>query len=226
MVTFCPSARRFPGWLAIFAALWIVPSYGTENSPEKERPAAAEKARKPDSPAANDRVAAAESTALEFAREHHPELAALLKRLKAGSPQGYEEAIRDLSRVNERLARMRGRAPERYELELELWKLDSRIRLLAARLAMNDDPELRDQLQTLIRKKLDVRKASLEDEQKRITARLDRIESDLTELQKDRDALVEAEQERLLKSARASASKNRRFRPPAGNEAASKVSQP
>src|SRR5262245_8457794 len=45
-----------------------------------------------------------EAAALKFVGENHRELGALLKQLKASSPEEYKRAIRDLFRTTEKLA--------------------------------------------------------------------------------------------------------------------------
>ena len=64
--------------------------------------------------------------ALTFAAENHPELAELLGQLKTDNPREYRRALRQISQARERLARLKTRAPERYDLALDAWKLDSR----------------------------------------------------------------------------------------------------
>jgi len=75
-----------------------------------------------------------EAAALTFVRAHHPELAELLDRLKTRRPQEYQKAIRELFRASERLAQSQEQAPQRYEMELSEWKLQSRVQLLVARM--------------------------------------------------------------------------------------------
>jgi hypothetical protein len=153
-----------------------------------------------------------EAAALTFAQLHHPELADLLAALKAGNQSGYSDAIRDLFRTSERLARLKARLPDRYELELQLWKTDSRIHLLAARLAMEDSPSLQHQLRALLRDRLDQRAALLRYDRDKFAARVEKLETDLQELRQKGDASVESEFTRIMKSAKAAAAKPRNAR--------------
>lgn len=148
-----------------------------------------------------------EAAALTFARLHHPELAELLGVLKAGQHPDYSDAIRDLFRTSERLARQKGRLPDRYEIELELWKVDSRIHLLAARLAMEESPSLEHQLRATLRQRTEARAALLAYDRDKLAARLDKLNGDLQQLRKDPEAAVDAELNRILKSARAAAAR-------------------
>lgn len=159
-----------------------------------------------------------EAAARLFAERHHPELAALLDQLRATNRREYDKAIQELFATSERLARMMGRFPERYELELAVWKVNSRIRLLAARSAMNEDAGKRDALKQLLLEKNDLRLQLLQYDRERVAARLERLDASITELQNNGDAAAEQELERLLKSARSRANRKNREGTPARAE--------
>jgi hypothetical protein len=194
---------------------------------------ATEAARDPMQEVTPERQAAAET----FAGLHHPELAELLARLKTGRQKDYNNAVRELFRESERLAKLKGRDPERYALELEIWKVASRIQLTAARLAMDDSPELRAALLSLLESKLALRTQLLQSDRDRAAARLEKLDAELASLRADSTA-AQQDLEKLLKSAQARANQaakqnqNARFKP--GNkskttepaEAASKASTP
>lgn len=148
-----------------------------------------------------EREAAAET----FAKLHHPELAKLLAQLKESNPAGYEQAVRDLFRTSERLARSQSRTPDRYEADLAMWKLDSRIRLLAARTAMGDSEETRAKLKELILQKGELQLKQMEAERDRITARLEKLNVSIENVTARRDEAAERELDRLLNSARSRA---------------------
>ncbi len=152
-----------------------------------------------------EREAAAET----FARLHHPELAELLGRLKAAAPKEYREAVRDLFRESERLAKLKARDPARYEIELELWKVGSRIHLATARLTMNESGQVRAELEELIAARLALRTRLLQYDRDKVVARLEKLDAELKSLTDRRDELVAQEVERLLKSARTKAPRGR-----------------
>jgi len=162
---------------------------------EETSPDAAEKASKP---ARGRRPAMAEvdREAVGFARAHHPELADLLERMRKNNPRAYRAAIQDLSRDQGRLERLQERAPERYEFELQLWTMDSRIRLLAARAIRGNMEEARPQLQALMQERHDFRLKHLRAEKERMTNRMARVEATIAELEQhppsdaDVDALL------------------------------------
>lgn len=141
-----------------------------------------------------------EAAALTFARLHHPELEKLLVRLQKQNPREFEKAVRQLYLTSERLTRLQERDPERYQVQLELWKLDSRIRLLAARMTMSSDSALEAKLRKLIEQRLDTRVRQLQQERERLVTRLEKIDQSLATLETDRAATVTKEIERLKKS--------------------------
>jgi hypothetical protein len=155
-----------------------------------------------------EREAAAET----FARLHHPELAELLARLKAAAPKEYHEAVRDLFRESERLAKLKARDPVRSEMELELWKIESRIHLATARLTMNESGPVRAELEELVAARLALRTRLLQYDRDKVAARLEKLDADLQALSQRRDELVAQEVERLLRSARTKATQTPRNR--------------
>jgi hypothetical protein len=143
-----------------------------------------------------------ESVALEFARQHHRELAGLLQQLKRSNPQRYENAVVELYRTSERLSRLQERSPERYESELEIWKLDSRIRLLAARASSGETDAIRQEIKQLLLKRNRVRAAQLEADRERLQTRLERMSETIKRLRNESEETAERELERLLRAAR------------------------
>jgi len=141
------------------------------------------KAEKKAIPSAEER----ESAALAFVGEHHPELHGLLQQLKADNPKQYQQAILDLYRATQRLSDRKEKDPVRYELELKAWKLDSQARLLAAKLAMDANPELEDQLKAALREREDVRVGLLELDRTRTAGRLEQLDRELDKRRGRRD---------------------------------------
>ncbi len=142
-----------------------------------------------------------EAAVLAFAGEHHPELKTLVESLKTANPDGYKKAIHDLSKTHERLGKLKtNKASERYEHELALWKLESRIRLTAARSVMKDTDELRAELKALVEQRQALSLAWLKAERERAAARLTKLDAELLTAQTKPAESVDAEVDRLLKS--------------------------
>ncbi|TWT55769.1 hypothetical protein KOR42_25800 [Thalassoglobus neptunius] len=143
-----------------------------------------------------------EMVALEFAKEHHRELHKLISQLKEMDPQRYESAIAELFESSERLNRFKERVPDRYETEIELWKIDSRVRLLVARSMSGMEEEAREQIRRLLIRRNRVRATQLAREKKKLEERIDRMEQQIDDLQTNTEQLAENELNRLLRSAR------------------------
>ncbi len=137
-----------------------------------------------------------ESAAIKFVAEHHPELAELLAALKPTSPAQYAQAMHDLSRASERIELARSRDPRRFELELQLWKTQSRRDLVAVRLRMTRTAELEVQLRQLIQEHLDTQQALLRLERERVAERLRKIDEQLT--RENRVEMVEQQFQQLV----------------------------
>lgn len=153
---------------------------------------------------------AREARALAFAREHHADLANLLGRLKKADPQAYEKALREVSQHTERLSKLRETDAERYESSLRVWTLDSRIRLLAARSTMSNDPGTAGELRELLRERQNVRLELFQLERDRLQARLNRIEGQIQQLQSDPELAVENDFARIQREIKAAANRERR----------------
>ena len=140
-----------------------------------------------------------EQAALDFVAEHHPKLAKLIAPLKDSNPREYQRAVKELFRTSERLAGIRTKDPARYELELDAWKLQSHVRLLAARMTMDDDPEIEQELRAMLRKKADNQLKLLQNERESLQARLKQVETQIEQKFKSPDDYVQQEYDRLLK---------------------------
>jgi hypothetical protein len=148
-----------------------------------------------------------EAAAIEFARTHHPELAGLLDQLRMNAPKEYEAAITDLNRSRERLEKTRDRLPERYVLELAEWKLNSRIRLLAARMAMSADADLEADLRSTLRERTEVRRKLLQEERNRTAKRVEKLDEQINEQLAQADKIVDREFATIQRTINNSASK-------------------
>jgi flagellar biosynthesis regulator FlaF len=136
---------------------------------------------------------AQEASALKFARQHHSELAELLKKLDQEMASEYEKAIRQIALFNQRLERIRKRSSDDYKIQLSLWKVDSRIKLLGARMTMSSDEKLISEMEKLLTQRLNLREKQLVLDQKRAQVRLDRVQGQITKIRSDRQEYLEKE---------------------------------
>lgn len=143
---------------------------------------------------------AREKLALSFAKKHHRELAAILQSLKSMEQTHYKTAIWEVARDAERLSRLQQRKDERYEPSLRIWKLDSRIRLEAARFSMNQSEFTEKKLSQLMLARRKAKVAFLKIDRKRSQARTDRLDEQIDSLSSNHEQAVAAEIDRLRRS--------------------------
>ena len=161
-----------------------------------------------------------EAAVIAFAQQNHPELVSLLLGLKQNAPKEYQAALAELDRTVEQLAKSKEKSPDRYEFLLADWKLTSRIRLLAAKLAMADDPVLEGELHAALRERLELRLASQKTERERLQKRIEKLDQTISDTTSKSDALIE-KQLAELRSKRAvpkAAGKSKAKRPVAAGQ--------
>jgi hypothetical protein len=146
-----------------------------------------------------------QKTALDFIRQHHPELSHLLEQLQKSRPEEFSSALRELIPQTQAILRMRDRLPARYPAQLAAWKRDSQIRLLMARWSRSQDPQIETQVRELIAERQQDRKVELKAEQQRISEQLLKVQEQLQALEGDPGQLVSTEWEQLSRRATAAA---------------------
>lgn len=73
---------------------------------------------------------------LEFVGKHQPNMLKLLEFLKNQRPPLYQQALKEMSRSQQRLENLSKRDPQLYDIEIDLWNLRSELRLLAAEVSV------------------------------------------------------------------------------------------
>lgn len=187
--------------LLLIAALFVTVAQADDAPVGDKKRVLKEQAKAALNKPVGDLKAEVEAAALAFAEEHHSELRALVESLKSANPAAYKKAINDLARTQERLAKLRGnKAGNRHDHELALWKIDSRIRLTAARSAMKETEELRAELKELVEQRRALSLQQLQDDRERTAARLAKIDAELQSIESNPTQSVDAEVDRLLRS--------------------------
>jgi len=141
-----------------------------------------------------------EAAALAFAREHHPELAALIEKLRKDNRRQFDRAIRELAQDRERLVRLKKVSPPQYDIALAAWKLDSRAHLLAARMTMSQDPVLEADLKKILRDRVDVRLKQLQFERGRLQERLNTVNRAIQGIEENQEAVADRDLQRIKRS--------------------------
>ena len=142
-----------------------------------------------------------EVAAVGFAQQHHPELALLLGRLKESHPDQYTKALRELDKTRTRLEKAKEVDADRYAILLREWQLDSRVRLLAARLTMSTSEELETELRQTLTERHDVRLQLLTYDREKSKTRLLKVDEQIAEHVQNRESSIDREFDRIKKSA-------------------------
>lgn len=129
-----------------------------------------------------------EEQTLAFIREHQPKLLKLLKFLEKHQPALYTQALKEMSRSQQRLESLAKRDVDLYAIELKLWQVRSELRLLAAELAVasNESKErsqeglvkLIQQESACERERLQLLKSRAEQEVLRLSEQIDSLNAD------------------------------------------------
>lgn len=142
-----------------------------------------------------------ESAARAFVAQHHPELIALLDRLKTMSPVEYEKAIVELFQVRQNLAALRNRDPNRYHPALDAWKAKSRVDVLAAQYVIKPTADLESSLRQAIAVQVDCDLALRKFDRDAIAARLQKANDQIARMESQRDSSIENRLNALRKKA-------------------------
>ena len=143
-----------------------------------------------------------EAAAITFLDSHHPELSRLLGRLKKSRPKEYKKAVRDIFRASERLTNWQDKNPKRYEVELKLWKLKSRIQLLTAKLKISSDAATKEKLHAAILAHGDARSERLVQERSRLAKRLEQLDAAIEKSRAQRELVAKRRMQQLLDGSR------------------------
>ncbi len=180
-------------------AVKSIPSGKPNPALRSERNAASAKAH-----AATKITPEREAVAIAFAGQNHPELSLLLTNLKQNNPTEYHAAVVELDRIVERLGSLKSKNLAQHDSELAHWKMDSRIRLMAARLTMSDNPALEAELKIAVREKVELTLAERKAERDRLQNRIEKLDQTIGELTTKLDEVAEKEFAALKRSAQSS----------------------
>jgi hypothetical protein len=134
-----------------------------------------------------------ESGAWGFVMTHHPELGEVLSRLKTMHPKQYEKAIQQIAVSAERINRFMKTDKVLGEMELNDWKYESQVKLLAAKISLMGPEQaiVEEELAKTVRKQLENRIKINELQRERAALRLKMLDEQTAKLSKNLDEDVE-----------------------------------
>ncbi len=153
-----------------------------------------------------------EFDAIAFVTEHHPELVALLQSLKSMRQKEYDTAIREIVRTKKRLDAIAKREPEVHSMELDAWKLKSKIDLLMARGIARDKSFDKAALRDLLSLQLENQKKRWKHEQSTLRKRQEQLAELLSRTEGFESEKVEQELASHLKNVDAKIGKAKKSR--------------
>lgn len=136
---------------------------------------------------------------MDFIKSHHPELATLLEVLRTTDLVKYEAAIKDVSKVIKRLEAARKRDQKIYELEIESWKIQSKIDLLLAKGMAKDKSFNERDLKQLLENRIDNQMQRTNRELELIDQRRASLIESMNKLKTTRQSQVEKQYANMLK---------------------------
>lgn len=208
-----PQPLRLVTFVLALLPLWVVAQEqpGVKGAGNAKVPADVA----PRSPDAATVSAEQESAVIQFVEQHHRELLELLIYLKEGLPEEYARAIRDLARTRERLALSEKRDPERYQLDLKHWQVESRRQLLTARFQMSQDAELVAKIRECLVEEHQLSLAILKYDRDRLASRLAKLDEQIARQEAAFKSSIDRKMATLMKSADSSAKTKNNVRKPA-----------
>lgn len=140
-----------------------------------------------------------ETDAIAFVQEHHPELVSLLQSLKAMRQKEYETAIREIVRTRKRLESLAKRDAETHAMELDAWKLQSKIDLLIARGIARDKAFDTVVLRALLKQQVENQKRRWKHEQTTLVKRQEQLVQLLVRTEGHEEEKIDQQLSTLLK---------------------------
>ena len=138
-----------------------------------------------------EELAARKAVLYEFVDTHHPALKRLLKLLEEKRPDEFKRAMKALSNQHARLNRNKEKDPERYRIELKMWKVRSRIEYTSAQLTVDNTEKIEGRLRELLQQqwelKIEMRRLEIE----RQKAKIDAMREDLAEFRETRSEVLD-----------------------------------
>ena len=133
-------------------------------------------------------------------QDHLPELKKLLENLKKENPRQYDAAIRDLAKSARRLTTIKNRDEEWFEIEVEMLKTQSSIKLLTAKLKVRDSQADRKLLRDTAKRLHQAELAKAQYNVRYLQERADKAQQQLSTAKTRLESIEDNSESRLEKS--------------------------
>lgn len=158
-----------------------------QKAKEKRQKAAAEKARK-----RNEYL-------MSFVRKNHPELEKLLLQLKNSKPRQYRAAMQGLNKDVVKIDAVKEKNPQRYNLLVTQWSIDSRLKVATAQLRVSDTKENRNAVRALVVQQVNFQIERFKIDRENTIKRLASLKKRIAELEAKRAENIEIRTRSLIR---------------------------
>jgi len=144
-----------------------------------------------------------EAAALFFIKKHVPEVLPLLEELKKNNPAQYQQEIREVFQATEMFADLQD-DPRRHELELKIWKTETKAQTLVAKLSTpkEERTKVEANLQEMARELVDLDIQVLELKADQLDKELGEVKDELARTKEQMDKSIKAKYDALLDQAK------------------------
>lgn len=149
-----------------------------------------------------------EAKSIEFVQLHHPDLVGLMQLLKTMKNAEYKVAVREIVKTRKRIESLDKREPELAAVELESWKIQSKIDLFMAKAVARADEVDSSQLKNLVAQRIEIQKKRLKLEQANLVTRQKAVEESLSKIEGHESDRISQQLNMLLKKIEAKSSKS------------------
>lgn len=182
--------------LLTFFALLIAtccscPSIAQEDAKPQATSAEEQQALEKRKAAAAQAAAKRKEKVLAFVREHHPELEQMLSKLEESKQRQYRAAMQGLNKEVSQLEAIKKKNPQRYNLGVQQWSIESRIKVALAQIKLNDTKENRDALRALIARQVNFQIERTKIDRETTKKRLATLAKRIAEMESKRSKLIE-----------------------------------
>ena len=158
-----------------------------QKAKEKRQKAAAEKAKK-----RNEYL-------MSFVRKSHPELEQLLLQLKDSKPRQYRAAMQGLNKDVMKIDAVKEKDPQRYNLLVTQWSIDSRLKVATAQLRVSDTQENRNAVRALVVQQVNFQIERFKIDRENTIKRLATLKKRIAELEAKRAQNIEIRTRSLIR---------------------------
>jgi hypothetical protein len=185
------SCLFIPFFALLIAARSSCPTFAQEDAKPQVTSTEKQKALEKRKAVAAEAAAKRKEKVLAFVRENHPELEQMLSKLEKNKKRQYRAAMQALNKVITQLDNIKEKQPQRYNLGVMQWSIESRIKVALAQIKLDDSKENRDALRALIARQVNFQIERSKFEREATKKRLATLGKRIVDMESKRSKLIE-----------------------------------